>query len=70
MDLAIVTTPTTISSEQLVLILLVPQRITIDLIDFGNTISLMRHKTFSIRSPPIPRLTVLYCKIKFLHTVG
>ena len=40
------------------------------LIDFGNTISLMLHKTFSIRSPPIPRLTVLYCKMNFLHTVG
>ena len=70
MDLPIVTTPTLILSELLVLILLVPQCITTDLIDFGNTISLMRHKTFSIRSPPIPRLTVLYYKMKFLHTVG
>ena len=40
-----------------------------DLIDFSNTISLMRHKTYSVRSPPIPRLTVLYCKMKFLHTL-
>ena len=30
----------------------------------------MCHKTFSIRSPPIPRLIVLYREKKFLHTVG
>ena len=49
MDLAIVTTPTLISSELLVSILLVPQCTMTDLIYFGNTISLKRHKTFSIR---------------------
>ena len=70
MDLAIVTTPTLIPSELLVSILLVPQCITTDLLDFGNTLLLMRHKTFSIRSPPSPRLKALYCKMKFLHTVG
>ena len=70
MDLAIVTIPTLISSELLVSILLVPQCIITDLIDFGNTVSLMHHKTFSIQSPPIPRLIVLHCKMKFLHTVG
>ena len=52
MDLAIVTTPTLISSELLVSILLVLQGIMTDLILFGDTTLLMRHKTFSIRSPP------------------
>ena len=42
MDLAIVTTPTLISSELLVSILLVPYCITTDLIDFGNSILLKR----------------------------
>ena len=60
MDLAIVTTPRFISSELEVSILLVPQCITTDLIDFGSTISLMCHKTFSI----------LFRKMKFLSTVG
>ena len=65
MEVAIVTTPTLISSELQLSILLAPQCITTDLIDFGNTIWLIRHKTFSIRSPPITRLTVFYCKMKF-----
>ena len=69
MDLAIVA-PTLISSELLVSILLVPQFITSGPMDFGNTISLMRHKTFSIPSPLIPSLIVLYRKMKFLHIVG
>ena len=56
MDLAIVTTPTLISTELMVSILLEGQCITTDLIDFGNAILLMRHKTFSIHSPPIPTL--------------
>ena len=68
MDLAIVTTPTLISSELLVLVLLVPQCITTDLIDFDSTILLMCHKTFSVCSLPIHRLIVLYGKMKFLHT--
>ena len=72
MDLhvAIVTTPTLITSELLVSIVLVPQSITTDLTDFRNPTSLVRHKTFAIQSPPIPSLIVLYCKMKFLHTVG
>ena len=69
-SLAIVTTLTLISSKLLASILLVTQCITTDLIDFGNTISPMLHKMFSVWSPPVPRLTVLYCKMKFLHTVG
>ena len=70
MDLAIVTALTLILFELLVSILLVLQCITTDLIDFGSTLSLMRHKMFSTRSPPIPRLIVLYRKMKSLHTVG
>ena len=58
MDLAMIATPKLISSELLVLILLVPQCITTDLIDFGSTILLMHHKTFSIWSLPIPRSSI------------
>ena len=73
MDLAIVITPKLISSELLVPILFVPQCITTDLTDFGNTILLMSHKAFSTRFPPIPRLKrnqKHYRKNKFVHTVG
>ena len=65
MDLAIVTTP-----KLSVSILFVPQCITTDLTDFGSTTSLIGYKTFSTRSPPIPRLIVLYRKKKSLHRVG
>ena len=51
------------------LILFIPQCIMTDLTDFLRTILLMCHKTFSTRSPPIPRLIVLYREKKFLHTV-
>ena len=62
MDLAIVATSTPVL---LLSILFVPQCITTDLTDFGSTISVMRHKMFSTRSPPVPRLIVLFCKKNF-----
>ena len=68
MDIATVIIPKLISSELLVSVLFVPQCRTTDLTDFGSTISLMRHKMFSTRSPPIPRLIVFYRKKKFLHS--
>ena len=43
--------------------------ITTDLKNFGSTISLTRHKTFSACFPPIPRLILLYREKKVLHSV-
>ena len=70
MDPVIETKPQLISSELLVSILFAPQRITTDLTDFGSTIPLMRHKTFSTWYPLILRLIVLYREKKFLDTIG
>ena len=51
MDLAIVTTLTLIPFELMVSISLVLEGLMTDLIDFGDTTLLMRHKTISIWSP-------------------
>ena len=61
MDLVIVATSTPML---LVSILFVPQCITTDLTDFGSTMLVMCHKTFTTRSPPVQRLIVLFCKKK------
>ena len=70
MDLAMAKISKLILSELLLSILFVLQCLTTDLTDFGSTIFLTHHKTFSAWSPPIPRLTVLYREKKVLHTVG
>ena len=55
-----------ISCELLVLILFITQSTITDLADLGSMISLRRHKTFSVRFPPIPRLMWSYMVKKFL----
>ena len=70
MDLAITKGPKLIPSDLLLLILFIKQCKMADLTDFGRTILLMRHETFSTRSTPTFTLTALYCEENFLHTVG
>lgn len=55
-----------ISCELLVLILFITQSTITDLADLGSMISLRRHKTFSVRFPPIPRLMWSYMVKKLL----
>ena len=51
------------SSELMVSILFVPQCISTVLTNFGSVISLTSHTTFSARSLPTPKLTVLFLNI-------
>ena len=66
MDSAMVSIQKIISCELLVLILFVTQSTITDLADLGSIISIRRHKTFSVRFPPIPRLMWSYMVKKLL----